>query len=466
MKESIFRAYDIRGTVGKNFSLDSVYDLGCAIAYFFSTDYPQVRSIIVGQDPRVHSEFIKRELIKAFLDSGFSIFDNGLSTSPLIYFALHTHAIDAGVMVTASHNGKEDNGIKINIGKRALTSKEIQCIKSYFFEKKAIKSSATGTVTPLSVHDSYIAYLAKQFSHLIDHKASCVIDCGNGAAGIVIQKLIQKMRWSNVRVLHAEPDGNFPNHDPDPTHSENMADVAACLLREDYEWGIGIDGDADRMAVMTKKGKLLSGDIVLALFAKGGCNQKSTILCNVLASDVILSQLKKEGITVYTVPVGNPIMRAMMCEKNAQIGGETSGHFFFSDRYFGFDDGIYAMMRFFELCVAKERFVEESLKAFPLTYVSPEFRVACPEEEKEEVIEQVKKYFQQSSPLCIDGVRVCFDHGWLLVRPSNTQAVLSIRFEATNQKEFAALQNQITHALPMKMRQEFLQSCRNAGIDF
>jgi len=465
MNESVFRAYDIRGTIGKNFFLQSVRDAGLAIAYFFKTEYPHVQSIIIGHDPRLHSEYIKQELIQAFLKSGFSVFDNGLSTSPIIYFALHTQPIDAGIMVTASHNGKEDNGIKINIGKHALTSKEIQRIKQYFFEKKSIGTQTTGTLAPISVHDSYTAYLMHQFAHLIGNQTAFIIDCGNGASGIIVKELVRQMNWQNVRVLHAEPDGTFPHHDPDPTHIENMSDVVNCLRHESYQWGVGIDGDADRMAIITKSGTLLSGDIVLALFTKDILRQgkKLTIICNVLASDVIMSQLKKQGAEVYTVPVGNPIMRTMMHEYDACIGGETSGHFFFKDRYFGFDDGIYAMMRFFELYTHIQQSIDDCLKLFPTTFVSPEFRISCAEEEKNEVMTLVKNCFKDHRQSCVDGVRVCFDDGWLLIRPSNTQPVISIRFEMTTKKKFTIVQNKIACALPTYLGNEFIRLCNAMG---
>lgn len=460
MKESVFRAYDIRGTIGKNFSLDSVYDLGLAIAYFFTVAYPHVKSIIIGNDSRIHSEAIKKELVTAFVESGFSIFDNGLSPSPLIYFALHTQPIDAGVVVTASHNGKEDNGIKINVQDHALRSDEIQLIKQFFFEKKSVQKKQPGNVKSISVHDSYVNYFIKHFAHLVGNKTAFVIDCGNGASGPIIQKLVDRMKWENVSVLYAEPDGNFPHHDPDPTHIENMKEVATYLQQGKYEWGVGIDGDADRVAIMAKSGKLLSGDLLLALFAKGELSAKRDVmvLCNVLASDIVMGELKKQGIEVVMVPVGNPIMREKMygyCD--AQFGGETSGHFFFGDRYFVFDDGIYAMMRFFELQTKKNQSIDECLAEFPVTYSSPELRVLCQDEAKENVMKLVKKYFQQYNPLCIDGVRVSFDHGWLLIRPSNTQPVISIRFESTNKEEFSRMQNDIAQALPIEVRDEFLR---------
>lgn len=297
MKESVFRAYDIRGTIGKNFLLDSVYNLGLAIAYFFKTQYPHIKSIIIGNDPRLHSEYIKKELIRSFLESGFSVFDNGLSSSPLIYFALHTKSIDAGIMITASHNGKDDNGIKINIGTHAITSDEIQQIKRNFFEKKSINSAIPGSLSSISIHDEYISYLVNNFAHLIGNKISCVIDCGNGSSGLLLKEIVRRMRWENVCILHANPDGNFPHHAPDPTDIENMSDVASCLQRGAYEFGIGIDGDADRMSVMNKSGTLLSGDLVLALFAQDlqRHEEKPIIICNVLASDVIMEHLKKKG---------------------------------------------------------------------------------------------------------------------------------------------------------------------------
>jgi phosphomannomutase / phosphoglucomutase len=465
MKESVFRAYDIRGTVGKDFLLDSVSDLAKAMAYFFSVHYPKVKKVVIGHDPRIYSSFIKQELARAFLESGFAVFDIGLCTSPLIYFALHTEPFDAGIMVTASHNKKEDNGIKINVGTHALLSDEIQQIKRYFLQQKQITTShVQGTYQQYNIVEKYSTFLQNQFTHLKNSSISFVIDCGNGSAGLIVTRLKEALDWKNVHVLFSDPDGLFPNHDPNPHDEKNWASVKKLLQeKKDIAFAIGLDGDADRMSVMTKEGKLLSGDQVLALFVKALLMQKKTLTAvyNVLASEILMSDLARQGAETYLVAVGNPIMRNALRKKNATIGGETSGHFFFADRYFGFDDGIYAMIRFVELYLQLQKDLEEVISEFPDSFVSPEIRIFCPDTEKQQVMEVVKQYFFDFQQSCIDGVRVCFNTGWLIIRPSNTEPVVSIRFEGETRQMYEQLMQYIEKALPENMRHEFLVRVSN-----
>jgi len=463
MKESVFKAYDIRGTVGKDFLLESVSDLGYAIAYFFRKHYPHTKTIVIGRDGRINSPEIQKNIINSLIESGFCVIDIGLVPSPVLYFALHTKPWDAGIIVTASHNKKEDNGIKINIAKNAVTSVEIQQIKEYYIEKKVPFFNDTGILQKYNIIDEYINFLKKSFPELIDSSISFVIDCGNGTSGVIIPTLIQEMKLKNAKIICENVDGNFPNHDANPTKIENMQDVLIELKTEKFEVGIGIDADGDRMAAMTASGILLAGDTLLTIFVRDLLKEqsfsvktlkdkeKTTVVCNVLSSDILMNFLENQGAKIIMVPVGNGIMRAEIKKNNAQLGAETSGHFFFSDNYFGFDDGIYASLRLLELLQNTQKTLDELLSELPEKFSSPEFRLPCSSEEKNIILEQATDYFKKEpcSLLLIDGIRVQYKEGWILIRPSNTESLLSIRFESKTEEGYETLKDHVTNILPL-----------------
>lgn len=453
MKESVFKAYDIRGTVGKDFLLESVSDLGYAISYFLKNHYPHVKNMVIGRDARVTSEKIQQDIMNSLINSGFSVFDICLVPSPVVYFAVHTGAYDAGIIITASHNKKEDNGIKINIGKNAITSLEIQEIKKYYNQKKSLFSEVKGIVQHYDIIPEYISYLKKLFPELINSSLSFVVDCGNGTSGVVMPRLIEEMKLKNAKILCATVDGNFPNHDANPTKIENMQDVLHELKTGKFELGIGIDGDSDRMAAITKSGVLLSGDILLTIFVQDLLKNRPnvTAVCNVLGSDILMQFLQKKGATVIMVPVGNGIMRAEVKKHHAQLGAEVSGHLFFSDHYFGFDDGIYVALRLISLLQNSKKTLDEFVQELPQRYTSLELRISCSPEEKNKSIQDAIDYFQKQncSLLLIDGIRAQFEYGWILIRPSNTENLLSIRFEGTTKENYEILKKHLSTCLPL-----------------
>lgn len=462
MKESVFKAYDIRGTVGKDFLLESVSDLGYAISYFLKNHYPQVKNIVIGRDARTTSLEIQQNIMNSLTQSGFFVFDVGLVPSPVVYFALHTGTYDAGIIITASHNKKEDNGIKINIGKNAITSDEIQQIKKYYNQKKSLFSETKGAIKQVDMVTEYITFLKNSFKNLIGSDISFVLDCGNGTSGVVIPRLIEEMKLKNGKILCSVIDGNFPHHDANPTKIENMQEVLQELKTGNFEVGIGIDGDSDRMAAMTKSGILLSGDTLLTIFVQNLLKNRShvTAVCNVLSSDILMKFLESLGAKIIMVPVGNGTMRAEIKKNNADIGAEVSGHFFFSDHYFGFDDGIYATLRLLELLHNTKKTLDELLSELPPRFSSPEFRISCAQEEKNTILERAIDYFekQSCSLLLIDGVRAQYKEGWILIRPSNTESLISIRFESNTKDGYKILKNKIIGMLPSS----FIQLIKNA----
>jgi len=435
MNDTVFREYDIRGKVGSEFSIDQVYDLTCAIAYFFKLRNADVKTVAVGMDGRVHSPEIKQELCKALSDSGINVVDVGMCTTPAVYFALHTLSVDAGLMITASHNTKEYNGIKICLGTHSVWGKDIQYIKQLYKDRMKIVSCHIGAVQEHNIIVPYVQWLAEHFAHIKNSGISAVIDCGNGAAGTVMPALIQEMRWSHVRLLYADVDGTYPNHEADPTVEVNMRAMKDILATTDAVFGCGLDGDGDRMAAMTKSGFLIPGDQLLALFAHSIINRESdvSVVYDIKSSSGLAEIVHSWGGKAYMSPSGHSIVKEYMQKHGAVLGGELSCHFFFKDRYYGYDDGVYALLRLFELVQESNRTLEELLMLFPCKYNSPEYRVFCDEMRKSAVVQEVYKMFKQRSDvslITIDGVRVSMDYGWGIIRPSNTQPALSIRFEA------------------------------------
>lgn len=457
MQERIFREYDIRGKVGTDFVLDQVYDLAKSIAYYFLLKKPETKQIIVGMDGRVHSAAIKEQLCAGFIDSGIDVIFIGVCPSPVLYFGLHTLPVDGGIMITASHNPKEYNGLKMCLGKESLWGGQVKEIHSLFKQKKYVSGCKKGTYSENLLVPAYIDWMVDHFSHLNSFALPVIIDCGNGAAGAVMPELCRRMNWSKMHLLYSEIDGDYPNHEADPTVEKNMQDVKTNLVSGDFQLGIGFDGDADRMAPMTKTGYLVPGDKLLSLYARSLVKQNVPlkIVCDIKSSSSLLQVLEKWGIQVCMSPSGHAIIKEHMNKTNAVLGGELSCHFVFNDRYFGFDDGIYAMMRLFEMIHETDKSLEEMLTVFPKVYSSSEFRLECDDEKKQEIIAVVKNYFmQKENPqfIFIDGMRVTLDYGWGLIRASNTQSVICIRFESESKKGM------------LKLRDDFV-SCLHSLVD-
>jgi len=439
MNSAIFREYDIRGIVNEEFMIEEVYDLARAMAYFLVQAKSSVKTVAVGMDAREHSLAIKEQLCRGLLDSGFDVVFVGLCTSPMIYFTSYTRAVDASIMVTASHNPREYNGFKISLGTSSLWGDQIRTIGKMFGEKKYITASEKGKYTEEPIKDEYIAWHCEKFAHLKNMEMPFVIDCGNAAAGVVIPDIVEHMGWKNAALLYQEIDGTFPNHPADPTVEENMQDVKYALETTDAVVGIGFDGDADRMGAMTKEGCLVPGDKLLAVFAQPMVqkNPGMTVVYNVVCSAGLGEVLEQWGAKSVVTPVGHSIIEESMHEHNALLGGETSCHFFFRDRHFGYDDGIYAMFRLLELLIESKKTLAQLLEVFPPKVTSPEYRIPCPEEQKYAIVNEIKGLFYQKKQFqisVIDGVRVSSDYGWGLIRASNTQPVLSVRFEADTQE--------------------------------
>jgi len=462
MKETIFREYDIRGLVGSELLVDEVYDLGRAIAFYLLQLNNAVKKIAVGMDVREHSPVIKERLCKALMDSGFDVVFVGTCTSPMMYFATYTMPVDGGIMITASHNPKEYNGLKICLGTTSLWGSQIKEIGKLYYEKKHCIAEGQGTYTEHSINNEYIAWHVEKFAHLKGNDIAAVVDCGNGSAGIVIPEIIAQMGWKNIQLLCAEVDGTFPNHGADPTSLKNMQDVKQALETTDAVVGVGFDGDADRMGAMTKEGELVAGDKLIALFAQPMIKEHPgmCVVYNVVCSEGLTEVLHSWGAQTIVTPVGHSIIEESMHKHHALLGGETSCHFFFKDRHFGYDDGVYAMFRLFELLVQSNTRLSELLKVFPKKVTSPEFRIPCDEDNKYAMVQEMKSLFYQKKNvkiLAIDGVRVTTDYGWGIIRASNTQPVLSIRFEANTHQDLQRIKEDFISVLIHYFSDEYLR---------
>jgi phosphomannomutase/phosphoglucomutase len=435
MKDVIFRQYDIRGIVGSELVIEEVYPLTQAILYYFKQRNPQLKTVAVGADGRIHSPAIKKEMLRAIQDAGFTVADIGTCPTPVMYFTLYNFPVDAGLMITASHNGKEYNGIKICLGKDSVAGASIQEILQLYKNKKGILSDVKGSVTVIPAIETYINWVKNHFQDLIGYSIKVVIDCGNAAAGAVLPQLAQMMRWPNVQLLYPDVDGNYPHHEADPTVEKNMADAKKIMQQQNLDIAIGLDGDCDRMAAMTKSGELVQGDKLLAVFSQPLAKKYPgmAVVFDIKCSSALADLLKSWGAKPCMSPSGHSIIKQEMKKNKAILAGELSCHFNFADRYFGYDDGIYAILRLFEILKESNKSLDELLTIFPKRFSIPEVRIVCSEQQKWPIVDYVKQHFQSRKDaelLLIDGIRVTFPFGWAIVRASNTQPVICVRFEA------------------------------------
>lgn len=439
MQDTVFREYDIRGVVDSELLLSDMYQLGRAI-FAYCLDQKASKTVLLGQDGRTSSPIIAQHIINAALDSGLTVVDIGVVPSPVVYFGMHQQKGDIGIMITASHNPAHYNGVKIMLGDKCIWGKEIQIIKQCFSESRQANIGRLGV---LQRNDNfihvYVDYLVKHFPLLHNSAVPMIFDCGNAVAGIVMPLLIQKFNWSQARLLYEDIDGRFPVHEADPTVASNMQHLKDAVIQNAALVGIGFDGDADRMAAVTEKGILLLGDVLLAIFANAlpESTQRKGIVFNVTMSSALQELCAKNKLPTFMAPTGHAIIKESMKKNQAILGGEGSCHFFFADRYFGYDDGIYAALRLIEIMISTKTKLSELAEVLPKRYSSCEYRIACLDNYKKIVVEKVKEAFMlnhNARLLTIDGVRAEFDIGWGIVRAANTQPAISMRFESVTKE--------------------------------
>ena len=451
MKDNIFREYDIRGVVGKELTVETTGDLIKAIVTHLYKKHPSSNSIIVGRDGRIHSPILHQYTLTALTELGFNVIDIGICPTPAVYFAVHHLKTPLALAITASHNPGEYNGIKM----WGVWGSQIQEIKKIYQEKKFIAPiSPKGSIKKFDIISVYTDYLSTHFAHLNGLKTHAVIDCGNGTAGTVMPALIKQLNLVNTTLLFEEVDGTFPNHEADPTVPENMIACAQALAQNPHaEIGLGLDGDCDRMNPMTASGYLVPGDKMLALFAAPILTHHpgASVVCDIKSSGGLIDALKNLGANACIAPSGHSLIKKAMAETKALLAGELSCHFFFHDRYFGYDDGIYAALRTLELLHTTGKTLDKLLATVPVRISSPEIRLACmSDDQKGIIVTAVKANFATRTDLeliTIDGIRVHMNYGWGLVRASNTQPVICLRFESDTAEGLVRVKNDFLHLL-------------------
>jgi phosphomannomutase/phosphoglucomutase len=439
----IFREYDIRGIVGQDLDDEAVELLGRAMGTFF-IGRGQKR-VAVGQDCRVSSPGFARALTSGLASTGCDVTTLGVVPTPLLYFSVFHKNMPAGVMVTGSHNPPEHNGFKMMSGHDTLYGKTIQAL--YEIVRKGVFPRGDGRVTPLDVIPEYQDYVAGNVRFARPVKV--VIDSGNGTGGIVAVPLLRRM-GAEVIDIFTEPDGRFPNHHPDPTLPEVMDKLIAKVRESGAELGIAYDGDADRIGVVDDEGRILWGDQLLIVFARDILPSRpgAAVISEVKASKVLYDEVQRLGGRPIMWRTGHSLIKKKIKEEDAPLAGEMSGHIFFNDRWFGFDDAIYASARLLEILSRSKDKLAAMMAGLPKTYATPEIRIYASDEVKFKIVDEVRRELAARVPVIdIDGVRASFPGGWGLVRASNTQAVIVLRFEADSEAALAAIQQEIRDIL-------------------
>jgi phosphomannomutase/phosphoglucomutase len=427
----IFREYDIRGRVGEDLTPETVASVGKGFGTYAAR--AGGKSLMVGRDCRLSSPSFRDALVEGILSTGLDVVDVGICPTPLLYFSILRFGADGGVMVTGSHNPPDCNGFKLCVGPTTLYGDKILEIRR-IIERKDF-ASGKGTESRRNVVPDYREYVASNIS--IPRRLKVVVDAGNGTAGPVAPPLFRELGVDVVE-LFCEMDGRFPNHFPDPTVPENLASLIRVVRETRADVGVAYDGDADRIGAVDDRGEVLFGDFLLILFSREILRRKpgATIISEVKASQNLYDDIARHGGKPLMWKAGHSLIKKKMREESAEVAGEMSGHIFFADRYLGFDDAIYASARLFEIIAGSDRPLSEMLSDLPPVVSTPEIRVECPDEIKFRVAERVAEIVrpQAREVIDLDGVRAVFDGGWGLVRASNTQPVLVLRFEGKNRE--------------------------------
>jgi phosphomannomutase/phosphoglucomutase len=454
---AIFREYDIRGVWGKDLTEEIIQRIGKAFAVYLANKLKRNHlKISIGRDVRLSSPAMFDALARGFLDSGIDIVDIGICPTPLQYFSLFHLPIDGGVMITGSHNPPEFNGMKLSVGKETLYGPKIQEIRR--IAEKGDFIQGKGKAETCEIIPAYIEHLRKNFSSF--NRIKVVVDAGNGTAGLVAPRLIRELGCEVIE-LYCEPDGNFPNHHPDPTVMENIKDLIAKVVSSGANIGIGYDGDADRIGVVSDKEEVIWGDRLMIIFARDiiesrrseGITEKPIFIGEVKCSQIMFDEIERLGGNPIMWKAGHSLIKHKIKQTGALFGGEMSGHMFFADRYFGYDDAIYTSLRLLEILSKNGTpySIERLLSDVPKSISTPEIRVECPDDIKFKVVEKAKEAFRDYPLNDIDGMRIHFDKGWGLIRASNTQPALVLRFEAEDEDSMGKIRELVEGRLKTVM---------------
>jgi phosphomannomutase / phosphoglucomutase len=443
LKPTIFREYDIRGVADTELLSPDIVDLGRGLGTLLQRK--SGRSITLGRDCRLSSPRLRDALLEGLVDSGCEVTDIGVVPTPLLYFsAVHLEA-DGGVMITGSHNPSEFNGFKTVCGPGTLHGETIQEVRRIIEKRDFLHGH--GSHDDMDVIPAYLDQVAPQFE--FSRRIKVVLDGGNGTAGPVVHRLFERLNCE-VTELFFPMDGHFPNHHPDPTVPANLKHLQDAVRAQKAELGIAFDGDSDRIGAVDENGEVIYGDMLLLVFGREILTRKpgATFIGEVKCSQLLYDELKRLGGNPVMYKTGHSLIKAKMKEEHAELAGEMSGHMFFADRYFGYDDAIYAACRLIEIVARSGKPLSAQFAGLPKLVSTPEIRVDCPDEVKFQVVQHVAASFKKTHKVIdIDGVRVLFEHGWGLLRASNTQPVLVMRFEAENEDWLKNYQREVETVL-------------------
>jgi phosphomannomutase/phosphoglucomutase len=439
MNPQVFREYDIRGVVAEDFAGDFVVQLGRAYATLLIE--AGQHTITLGRDCRLTSDALRDRLLEGLLPAGINVVEIGVVPTPLLYFSVRRWEMGGGAMITGSHNAAEYNGFKLGVGPTTIFGDEIQRLRM-IIETGAFKTTgAKGKLTARAVIPEYHEYLRRQIT--LKPSLKVAVDAGNGCGGAVAVPLMRAMGLETVE-LYVEMDGRFPHHHPDPTVAANMRDLQAAVKQHRAAIGIAYDGDADRIGAVDENGRIVWGDELLVIFARAILRERpgAAIIGDVKCSRRLYDDIARHGGRPIMWKTGHSLIKHKLQQENAALAGEMSGHMFFNDRYYGFDDAIYASFRLLEIVSREGRGLGAMLADLPQTEFTPEIRLDCPDDRKFEVVRQAAAYFRAHyETLEIDGARVNFPGGWGLVRASNTQPALVMRFEADTAARLREIQS-------------------------
>ncbi|MDY6831206.1 MAG: phosphomannomutase/phosphoglucomutase [Thermodesulfobacteriota bacterium] len=443
MDAKIFREYDIRGVAGTDLTEADVLLIGKAAGTYLRNHGKSF--VAVGRDCRLTSPSYAEKIIEGLRSTGCDVLELGICPTPVFYFAIHHFKTGGGVMITASHNPPEYNGFKLCIDLDSIHGKDILQLKKIIDAKDFVAGS--GSLESADPVAPYRQYVESNIS--LSRKLRVGVDAGNGTAGVVAVPVLKAL-GCEVHDIYCDMDGTFPNHEADPTVLKNMTDLIAMVREKKLDVGIGYDGDGDRIGVVDENGDIVYGDKLIILFAREILSRKpgAVFVSEVKCSKVMYDDIEKHGGRPIMWKTGHSLIKAKMKEEKAALAGEMSGHIFFADRYLGYDDAVYASCRLLELIADAGKPISSLLSDIPKTFTTPEIRVECPDDKKFDLVKRVTEHFRKTHKVVdIDGVRVLFDDGWGLVRASNTQPALVMRFEAMSEDRLAEIRKLVEDAV-------------------
>ena len=439
MNYNILRANDIRGAYPSEINEDATRRIIKAFAYYIKENYQD--KCMVGHDNRLSSESLNKVVIETLLSSGIDVIDIGLCTTPMLNYASIVNNMPYGIMITASHNKATDNGLKL-FGENFLHIRQNELERLYKMIKEGLETEGSGTLKKIDIKDDYVGMLVSKFKQ---NNKKVVIDCGNGTASVFVKDIFSKI-FPNINYINSESDGSFPIHNPDPNVDENLKWLKDIVKLRGADVGIAFDGDCDRVGIVDENGDTITTDYLIAIYAKHiiPYNDNKNVIIDVKCSSAIDGEIKKMGGNPLMVKNGSAYIESVMFDTPALIGGEYSGHVFFKDDYYGYDDGYYAGLRFAEILLNTNLKASELTKDMPKYESSPEIRLTIDDNIKFQIIDKIKEYVKEKNynASFIDGVRVNYSDGFALVRASNTGPSITARFEASTKEELEIRQKE------------------------